>query len=242
MDLHLVCSHTQLYAKVIPPFLLEPTFWIRHLSCRDGYNCSDNPSNSCSRRTLWKSAVGFLYSYRALIRHESDFRLAQDNYSLLDQTEWADWKRFVAELNTKHTDGQIHERFMYGELRRSRLNKLLLIRSKFRESTYVPRWYRHREFFRDNFAWLASATVYIAIVLTAMQLGLATDALAENALFHPASYGFTVFTIVGPLAAAGLVIARYVCRTAVHMISADRAYRNILRDGEKGSYGHSQHC
>ncbi|KAJ0321372.1 hypothetical protein Brms1b_002729 [Colletotrichum noveboracense] len=242
MDLHLVCSHTQFYAKPIPPFLLEPSFWTRHLSCGDGCDCSDNPSNSCSRRTLWKSALGFLYSYRALIRHESDFHLAQDNYLLPDQIDWADWKRFVAELNTKHPDGQIHERFMYGELRRGRLNKLLSIRSNFRESTYVPRWYRHGEFFRDNFAWLASPLVYIAIVLTAMQLGLATKALEENALFHSASYGFTVFAIVGPLAAAGMIIARYVCRTAVHMISADRAYRKILRDGEKSSCSHSQHC
>ncbi|KAF0327913.1 subtilisin-like serine protease [Colletotrichum asianum] len=134
MDLHLVCSHTQFYAKPIPPFSLEPTFWTRHLSCRDGCDCSDNPSNSCSRRTLWKPALGFLYSYRALIRHESDFRLAQDNYLLPGQIKWTDWKRFVAELNTKHTDGQIHKRFMYGELHRSRLNKLLSIRSNFKKT------------------------------------------------------------------------------------------------------------
>ncbi|KAF4827009.1 hypothetical protein CGCTS75_v008691 [Colletotrichum tropicale] len=182
MGLKLICSHTQFYAKPIPPFLLEPTVWTRHLSCRDGCDCSDNLSSSCSRRTLWKSALGFLYSYRALIRNESDFRLAQDNYLLPGQTEWADWKRFVAELNTKHTHGHTHERFMYDELRRSRLNKLLSIRSKFKESTYVPRWYRHREFFRDNFAWLASATVYIAIVLTAMQLGLATGSCRKRLL------------------------------------------------------------
>ncbi|KAF4854950.1 hypothetical protein CGCSCA4_v001278 [Colletotrichum siamense] len=143
MDFHLVCSHTQFYAKPIPPFLLESTFWTQHLSCRDGCDCSDNPSKSCSHRTLWKSALGFLYSYRALIRNESDFSLAQDNYLLPDQIEWADWKPFVAELNTKHTDGPIHERFMYGELRRSRLNKLLSMRSYFRESTCVPRWCRN---------------------------------------------------------------------------------------------------
>lgn len=150
-------------------------------------------------------------------------------------------REIVGELNTKHTDGHTHERFMYDELRRSRLSKLLSIRSNFRETTYVPRWYRRGEFFCDNFAWLASATLYIAIVLTAMQLGLGTDVLAENAFLHSASYGFTVFTIVGPLAAAGLIIARYVFRTAVHNISADRAYRNILKDGEKGSYSRSQH-
>ncbi|KAK2731925.1 hypothetical protein CKAH01_08797 [Colletotrichum kahawae] len=216
---HLVCSHTQFYAKPIPLFLLEPAFWTRHLSCRDGCDCSDSP-------------LKVVFASDAL----------EENLLLPGQIEWADWKRFVAELNTKHTDGQIHERFIYGELCRSRLNTLLFIRSNFRESTYVPRWYRHGEFFRNNSAWLASATVYITIVLTAMQLGLATKALAENAFFHSASYGFTVFSIVAPLAAAGLIIVRYVCLTALHIISADRAYRNILRDGEKRFYSHGQHC
>ncbi|KAF3810559.1 hypothetical protein GCG54_00013800 [Colletotrichum gloeosporioides] len=169
-----------------------------------------------------------------MIRHESDFRLAQDNFLLPGQIEWADWKRFVAELNTKHSNGHIHDRFVYGELRRSRLHTLLFIRSNSRESTYVSRSYRHGVFFRDNFAWLASATVYIAILLTAMQLGLATNALAENAFSHSASYEFTVFAIVGPLAAAGLIITRCAYRTALHLISADRAYRKILRDGRKG--------
>ncbi|RYP57001.1 hypothetical protein DL770_010782 [Monosporascus sp. CRB-9-2] len=53
----------------------------------------------------------------------------------------------------------------------------------------MPRWHTYGDFFHDQFTWLASGTVYIAIVLTAMQVGLATEALAEDRTFQSASYG-----------------------------------------------------
>ncbi|KND87590.1 hypothetical protein TOPH_07776 [Tolypocladium ophioglossoides CBS 100239] len=52
---------------------------------------------------------------------------------------------------------------------------------------------------------MAAATVFIALVLTAMQVGLTTDRLRENASFQRASFGFTVFAILGPICAFGLV-------------------------------------
>lgn len=55
-----------------------------------------------------------------------------------------------------------------------------------------------------NMAPIGAATVYIAVVLTAMQVGLATPQLANNSVFQQASYGFTVFSIIAP---AGLTVA-----------------------------------
>jgi hypothetical protein len=46
---------------------------------------------------------------------------------------------------------------------------------------------------------VATAIIFAAFVLTAMQVGLATDKLRENADFQRASYGFTVFSLVGPM-------------------------------------------
>ncbi|KAF0319168.1 UDP-N-acetylglucosamine transferase subunit ALG13 [Colletotrichum asianum] len=40
-------------------------------------------------------------------------------------------------------------------------------------------------------AWITTATVYLVVVLTAMQVGLSTDALKDNNTFQRASYGFT---------------------------------------------------
>lgn len=54
--------------------------------------------------------------------------------------------------------------------------------------------------------WLASSIDYVTVVLPAIQVGLATEALQNNGAFQSASYGFTVFSIVWPLAAAGLIM------------------------------------
>ena len=62
-------------------------------------------------------------------------------------------------------------------------------------SNYVE----YSTFLKDNFYWLASLAVYIALILTAMQVGLATKYLAASDTFQAASYGFTVFAILGPL-------------------------------------------
>ena len=51
--------------------------------------------------------------------------------------------------------------------------------------------------------------MYIAIVLTAMQVGLATDALQNNRAFQSVSHGFTVVSILGPLVAIGLVLVTF---------------------------------
>ncbi|KAK1996735.1 hypothetical protein LX36DRAFT_682201 [Colletotrichum falcatum] len=50
------------------------------------------------------------------------------------------------------------------------------------------------------------STVYIAVMLTATQISPATEVLQGNQAFQLASHGFTIFSIVGPLAAAGLVV------------------------------------
>ena len=47
---------------------------------------------------------------------------------------------------------------------------------------------------------------YMLLVLTAMQVGLATDRLRYSGPFQNASYGFTAFSILAPLIILGLLI------------------------------------
>lgn len=210
MDMHLVWTTGRIFIKPIPRFLLEPRFWTEHLRCEQHCSCSGDGGQSrgsaqeCERRRLWKCALGFLFSYAALIRHESDFLLAKEKHLLPEVIEWPDWISFVKELGTEHIYPDIDPRFYHGELRLSRLNKLHRL-SQTPLHGYMDHWNQYTTFFRDNFAWLAGTTVYIAVVLTAMQVGLATNALADNDTFQSASYGFTVFSILGPLICAGLI-------------------------------------
>jgi hypothetical protein len=211
MDLHLVWDRDRIHLKPLPKFLLEPRFWSDCLSCRggDGHECavSQDPSTICLHRHIWKCAFGFLSSYAALICHESDFALAKEAHLLPPQIEWTDWRLFVMQLNTEHNNNNIDTRFIYGELRLSRLNQLQYFNSGFAgRRGYLPRWQRYGDFLREHFAWLATVTVYMAVVLTAMQVGLATTSLAANEMFQSASYGFTIFSIVGPLISTALAL------------------------------------
>ncbi|OJD12206.1 hypothetical protein AJ78_07165 [Emergomyces pasteurianus Ep9510] len=212
MDMHLVWTQGRVYLKPIPRFLLEPLFWTEYLSCREGCKCfhhggeigSAEIARECPHRKLRKTALGFLYSYAALISHESDFYIAKEKCLLPAEEKgltWQGWRTFVEQLDTGHIYPHVNPRFIYGELRLSRLDKIYLFTQRPFLAGYTRHWQEYKAFFQDNFTWLASATVYVAIVLTAMQVGLETKALANNAAFHSASYGFTVFSILGPLAA-----------------------------------------
>lgn len=57
-----------------------------------------------------------------------------------------------------------------------------------------------------------------------MQVGLATDALGKDQSFQSASYGFTVFSIVGPLAATGLIVLWF-CSIFVYNFVVTVAYK-----------------
>jgi hypothetical protein len=213
MDMHLVWTMGRIFLKPIPRFLLTKLFWIRHLRCDDGCRCSaafegQDPVD-CPRRVAWKCALGFLFSYAALIRHESDFAIAKEKHLLPGKVEWPAWRSLVEQLDTEHIYPNIDRRFIYGELRLSRLNKIYCLSQFPFLRGYMAHWHQYGTFFRDNLAWLASATVYAVIVLTAMQVGLAIKSLASNDTFQSASYDFAVLSILSPLIAAGLILIAF---------------------------------
>lgn len=70
----------------------------------------------------------------------------------------------------------------------------------------MNQWPDYISFLRDQLGWLTATTIYIALVLTAMQAGLATDQLRANDPFMAASYGFTIFAIMGPLVAGAIIL------------------------------------
>lgn len=207
MDMHLVWTTGRIFIKPVPRFLLYPRFWTEYLCCAQGCSCSvddDGWPLQCDRRGLRCRALGFLFSYAALISHESDFRIAEENHLLPQGVQWPAWRMFVKQLDTEHIYPDIDPRFYYGELRLSRLNKIYFLRTL--NCGYMSHWNQYGSCFWDNLAWLAGATVYIAIVLTAMQVGPATDMLKGNNAFQSASYGFTVFSILGPLICVSLIV------------------------------------
>lgn len=217
MDLHLVWTTGRVFLKPLPRFLLDPEFWIEHLSCESECGCSldakevfAGTQQQCKRRLLRRRALGFLFSYTALIAHESDFLIARDKHLIPEELKWPAWRVLVDQIDTQNIYPHIDHRFFHGELRLSRLNKIYALTRR-SLCGYMARWDRYSAFFHDHFTWLASGTLYIAVVLSAMQVGLATDALRDSKAFQSASYGFTVFSILGPIIAVSLIILIFCC-------------------------------
>ncbi|KAL6231122.1 hypothetical protein BDW75DRAFT_248106 [Aspergillus navahoensis] len=235
MDLHLLWTNDRkLFIKPLPCFLLKPGFWRTYFCCQPGCQCgsparkaqdknNNNDSNSgrgrvirqwkviksnghsskneklaleeCSKRKLWKSAMGFLYTYGLLPR-----QLSESSFG------WQGWKRLVSEVLSHDDSRVVHPRFLRAELRLSRLDTIHRLTQLPPFEPYLRHHRNYGSLFYDNITLLATATVFIALVLTAMQVGLATEQLGRSKSFMAASYGFTVFAILGPLCAFGLMI------------------------------------
>ncbi|KAL5088150.1 hypothetical protein Trisim1_006826 [Trichoderma cf. simile WF8] len=186
MDTHLLWTKGKIFVKPFPKYLLDPQFWLEHLECPKG--CSYGPEfqmlraaglvrrqtrfskrKPCEHSKFWKCAMGFVYSYIALIAHESDFRIAKENKLLPDDMNFDDWQEFVERILRDHgkLNGQIDERFAYGELNMARLNTLLMFQQ--------PRRYLFQDdgsygFLRDHSSLLSPVSAYTGAVLSSVQV------------------------------------------------------------------------
>ena len=198
-DLHLLWRDDRLYLKPMPDYLLSYDIWKETLvEDRDSEN-----------------AKGFLLSYLWLIRQKSDFSIAQSENLVSKDVSWEQWTTFSMAIHpsvVSSTFEGISPRYLYGELRLGRVNLIYRLCQKTRNSKtfvrgYFYGYYTYSSFVEQNFAWVLILIVYITIVLTAMQVGLATTELQSSTMFNRASYGFTVFSIMAPLGILFVVLS-----------------------------------
>lgn len=192
-DLHLLWRRDRLYLKPMPDYLLSHGIWEGTL---------------LKNRILFENAKGFLLSYLWLIRQKSDFVIAQRENLVSNDLTWEDWTIFSTAVFPNIVSDSfegISPRYLYGELRLGRVNLVYrLCRNTRSFKTFIRGYFygyhTYANFIQQNFAWVLTVIVYITIVLTAMQVGLATTGLQNSQGFNRASYGFTIFSIVAPLA------------------------------------------
>lgn len=102
-----------------------------------------------------------------------------------------------ASLTSIPYGASINKRFVYGELRLGRLDWVYrLALGKPRE--YLSGCTTYGAFVRDNVNSLITLFAYTTIILSAMQVGLATPYLANDYSFGMASYVFSIFFDLGP--------------------------------------------
>ncbi|CAK7233336.1 hypothetical protein SCUCBS95973_008560 [Sporothrix curviconia] len=158
-------------------------------------------SSTCDKRHLWDCALGFLYSYAAIVAHESDFRIAHAHGLLPPEVTWSQWRTLTRQVITSPdvVAHRFHQRFLYGEMMLHRLREISQLKRGGLVPVLIGRLDRFARFFQGNVRWLASLVAYIAIVLSALQTGLTTDGLAASGAFQSFASGFTMFALIAPL-------------------------------------------
>jgi hypothetical protein len=188
-DLHLLWQDDKIFIKPLPTWLLDRDFFQKHDSAG----------------SMLPAALGFLNSYVLLISYEIDFILAQELHLLPPAVDWKGWLDIVEDLlpNFRGDERKISPRYLYGELRLSRINLIYRFDPRFRFGHFCRGYHSSSQTFQSflnrNFGWLLVVFVYFTILLTALQVGLATNQLRDSAPFNAASYGFTVFSLVAPV-------------------------------------------
>ncbi|KAI9659610.1 MAG: hypothetical protein M1831_003691 [Alyxoria varia] len=199
-NMHMLWIDSTLFVKPLPEFLLCYDTWRQYI---------------CPHPRLYEAAVGMLLSYVWLVRHQSDIKIAYAQGLLPSDLAWTQWSALVADLlshfplppyDAAKPDNP-RNRYEYGELRLSRLNTIyrLFAARDFNITTLVRGYFNvyhdYESFFLSKIGYITSATIYVVLALTAMQVGLSTDRLQGSHAFQNVSFGFTVFAIAAPLAA-----------------------------------------
>ncbi|KAF2226718.1 hypothetical protein BDZ85DRAFT_256649 [Elsinoe ampelina] len=232
-DHHCVWASDKIYLKPLPAYLLHPGFWRTHLSDPNGSgSLNDHALKMHGQSTvqgtytasvddLAACARGLLFSYTALIAYESDFQIAKEKFLIPEEVDWSSWRILCEEYLTNHTYQSVNPRYWYGELRMPRLNKVYKYGKGhiFRGFSSIGSPSSYDDWLRDNFAYLSLVFAFVVVVISAMQLGIATERLAGNASFQNASYGFTVFSIVSLVILSGLIVVIALCMIASNWIA-----------------------
>lgn len=195
--LHLVWIHNRIFIKPIPRYLLSYAFWESFL---------DEPSDRLGERrnSIRKAAAGFLRTYRYLIRHETDFNIAQqEQLNLIPKDiDWPSFCRFTAEI-CSIDDAAVSGRYCFGELRLTRLNLYapLLLRKFHYEQVHGQ--------YGDVFARLYGPILFvfalISTILSSMQVALAAEQLVavQWVKMWYVSRWFSVLSLIGSAVIAG---------------------------------------
>ncbi|CAF3473218.1 unnamed protein product [Fusarium graminearum] len=203
--LHLVWIEDHIYIKPLPRYLLSHQFWENHLAHQN-------------TRT-YRTALGFLRTFTKLIRHESDFRIAQEpSLSLIpSHITWNCFCHWAAEVS-RVQDSQVSERYRYGEIRLTRLN--FYAPFLIRRSAYQRVHYQYSAYFTRFYGPILFTLAIFSLILSGFQV---LGSVPEGTSGYNARAVYTAGVIVS---VGFMLITIYRCRA----YTADEEYRCIATE------------
>ena len=188
-SLHLVWYHSTIFLKPLPSFLVA---W---------ESMVDERWPPAEVQSL---ATGFLSTYIRLICHPSDFKIAHELGLIPDSISWESWS-ILSQAFCRKCPIAINKRYLYGELRLSRLNQIY--RFCRLERHYFSPYTEYSHFFTSSFAWFFVMFACLSVVLGALQVVLTTSAVTRG--FTNVAYGFSMFAIALTFCAVMFVIGLF---------------------------------
>ncbi|KAJ3494320.1 hypothetical protein NLG97_g4155 [Lecanicillium saksenae] len=206
-ELHLVWAENRVFIKPIPLYLLSHAFWEVYLTPRTGVSAATavktpllDPGSTTTveeeREALLKATLGYMRTWHYLVRHESDFRLAQSLHLLPafvtfrpasaskgmtlvpEPLTFATFLAFISCFSPEAprlrkpisvTDEDVSLRYRYGQLRLTRLN-LWAMPALGKWKFHKLSW-QYADTFSRLYPPLLFAFALISIVLSAFQVG-----------------------------------------------------------------------
>lgn len=227
-DEHLVWHGTKLFVKSLPMCLLDYDFWVTELDVRED---------------LHRSACGLLVSYIWLINNKNDFNVALQSGLLPDTLRWETWAALVPDILDHidtHSLTEIDRRYIYGELRLSRLSSLYRFGAAGFSTFNLVHGFmtsseRYNTFFERNFGWVLAFFLHVTVVLSALQVALATDRLQSNGPFQAFSYGITILSLGLVAAASGLMLLVWLGLFMFHLLSTIQYCKKVASERHRAS-------
>ncbi len=171
--LHLVWFHNRIFIKPLPEYLCDLDFL-------NNLPPTETKDQQQRQERIRKAAKGYLRTWVFLVRHKSDFRIAQEPPLQLlppDMT-WEKFCHFAASLHEIHNH-DVSERYHYGEIRLSRLNFYckIFLRKRFYQRMYP----QYGDYFGRFFPPLLFILGTLSVFLSALQVVMAVKQVSQ---FH----------------------------------------------------------
>lgn len=107
-ELHLVRINNRIFIKPLPAYVLSYAFWEFY------FHVESLPERERSRRhSIWRAALGYMRISTHLVRHESDYYIAQEARLIPAEVTWEDIMAFIAHFRDIEDD-QVSPRYRYG--------------------------------------------------------------------------------------------------------------------------------
>ncbi|KAK6522468.1 hypothetical protein TWF281_003029 [Arthrobotrys megalospora] len=196
--LHLIWYYDQVFVKPLPAYLMSYAFW-------ETYLLSNSSPLGNRRHEIRKAALGYIRTYRHLVRYESDFEIAQEPGARLLPADitWEQFCAFVYKFD-EISDKDVTRRYNYGELRLTRLNFYSMFILRRLEYEHVPAQYA--AYFNRYYTPLLFIFAAASLELSAMQVEIAFEqAVGSVSSVMPVFRWFSIVVILAGILAVVLL-------------------------------------